>query len=127
MVIFHHLGLKRFGAILALAGTVLASGCSLFQVYTIDIPQGTPITQMQAKQVQIGMTQSQVLYLLGSPAFRDTLEPNRWDYLYDFRAGTEGKREKKPDILAGKQHFTVYFDADKRVARLEGLSSLPVR
>ena len=62
-------------------------------VYKIDLPQGTPITQAQAQKVQVGMTPNQVLYVLGSPAMRDTLAPNRWDYIYDYTPGTYGTRE----------------------------------
>lgn len=68
--------------------------CSWFSVYKIDIPQGTPISDDKLAQVQVGMSANQVLYLLGSPAVQDTLNPNRWDYLYDFTAGTVAKREK---------------------------------
>ena len=73
---------------LTLIGILALSGCSVFRVYTIDLPQGTPITSAQAAQVQVGMSADQVMYLLGSPAMKDTLNPNRFDYLYDYTAGT---------------------------------------
>ncbi len=104
----------------------LSSGCSLFSVYKIDIPQGTPITQKQAKRVQVGMSQAQVLYLLGNPAFKDTIEANRWDYIYDYEAGTVGKREHKPNVHNAQQHLVVYF-ANGKVSRIQGLKSLPVK
>jgi len=100
-------------------------GCSLFSVYKIDLPQGTPITQTDASKLQVGMSQSQVLYLLGSPALKDTLAPNRWDYIYDYQAGTEGKRQGRPDINDASQHLAVYFDAAGQVSRVEGIESLP--
>lgn len=109
-----------FGCLLA--AVVTLSGCQLFQVYRIDIPQGTPITAQQASQIQIGMTQEQVLYLLGSPAMRDTLAPNRWDYVYDYRAGTDGRRAKK---LNEQRQFFVYFDQYGRVASTKGATTLP--
>ena len=55
-------------------------GCSWFSVYKIDIPQGKPIHEDKLSQVQVGMNANQVLYILGSPTFRDTLNPMRWDY-----------------------------------------------
>lgn len=100
-------------------------GCSLFRVYKIDLPQGTPITQSQAKRVQIGMNKGQVLYLLGNPAFKDTLESYRWDYIYDFEAGTFGDREGKPDIHNATHHLKIYFSGDK-VIRIDGVQTLPV-
>lgn len=110
----------------ALAATLVTSGCSLFSVYTIDLPQGTPITQGQAQQVQVGMTPSQVVYILGSPALRDTLAPNRWDYIYDYQAGTNGKREGKVDINNASQHLVIYFDQTGHVSQIDGVETLPV-
>lgn len=104
-------------------GLVLG-GCSVFRVYTIDLPQGTPITYAQASQIQVGMTQDQVLYLLGSPALRDTLNPNRFDYLYDYKAGTDGKKLKKPDVKNASQYMSIYFE-NGQVVRITGRETLP--
>ena len=41
---------------LALFVTSVLSGCSVFGVYKVDIPQGTPLTKAQASQVQVGMS-----------------------------------------------------------------------
>ena len=111
---------------LTLGASVALSGCSLFSVYTIDLPQGTPITQTQAQKLQVGMNQNQVLYILGSPAIRDTLAPNRWDYIYDYQAGTEGKRKGIADVKNASQHLIVHFDEQGIVTRIEGVDSLPV-
>lgn len=117
---------RRALSIAALTTAVsLTAGCSLFSVYTIDIPQGTPITQTQAQTIRAGMTQGQVAYVLGSPALRDTLAPNRWDYIYDYQAGTIGKREGKMDIKDASQHFIVYFDDNGQVVSTQGIETLP--
>lgn len=118
--------LRKFMIIATLGATVAMSGCSMLSVYKIDLPQGTPITQTQAQKLKVGMNQNQVLYILGSPAIRDTLEPNRWDYIYDYQAGTEGRRKGIADIKNASQHLIVYFDANGVVNRIEGLESLPV-
>ena len=109
-----------------LSAAVAMSGCSLLSVYKIDLPQGTAITQTQAQKLQVGMNQNQVLYILGSPAIRDTLEPNRWDYIYDYKAGTEGRRKGIADVKNASQHLKIYFDANGIVNRIEGLETLPV-
>lgn len=108
-----------------LTATLTLTGCSIFGVYTIDLPQGTPLSQEQARRVQIGMNPNQVLYLLGSPSMRDTLSPNRWDYIYDYTAGTDGKRKKKPNVKDASQYLSIYFDNEGRVARIDGIDSLP--
>ncbi|MGP9688765.1 outer membrane protein assembly factor BamE [Psychrobacter sp. AOP22-C1-C5] len=108
-----------------LSATVAMSGCSLLSVYKIDLPQGTAITQTQAQKVQVGMNQNQVLYILGSPAIRDTLEPKRWDYIYDYQAGTEGQRRGIADVKNASQHLIIYFNDSGLVNRIEGIESLP--
>ncbi|MFC0820286.1 outer membrane protein assembly factor BamE [Moraxella marmotae] len=112
-------------ASLGLVAALALSGCSVFRVYTIDLPQGTPLSVEQAQRVQIGMNANQVLYLLGSPALKDTLAPNRWDYIYDYTAGTEGKRKKKADVKNASQYLSVYFDNQGQVVRIDGIDSLP--
>lgn len=110
---------------ITLSASVALSGCSLFSVYKIDLPQGTPATQTQAQKLQVGMNQNQVLYIMGSPAVRDTLAPNRWDYIYDFKAGTQGERKGVADVKNASQHLIVYFDNNGIVTRIEGVESLP--
>lgn len=120
------LTLSRHMAILGmLSSSVILSSCSLLSVYKIDLPQGTPITQVQAQKLQVGMNENQVLYLLGSPAIRDTLEPRRWDYIYDYKAGTEGSRKGIADVKNASQHLIIYFDANNLVNRIEGIEALP--
>lgn len=108
---------------LALFVSTLMSGCSVLGVYKVDIPQGTPLTRTQASQIKVGMTQQQVRFLLGSPAITDTLNPNRWDYLYHYIPGTYARKAKLP--ATSGQHLRVYFDNQGLVSRIEGLDSLP--
>ena len=119
------LSLRQVMLTMTLGASVTLSGCSLFSVYKIDLPQGTPITQTEAQKLQVGMNQNHVIYLLGSPAIRDTLAPNRWDYIYDYKAGTVGEREGVADVKNASQHLIVYFDGNGIVTRIEGLESLP--
>lgn len=108
---------------LALFVSTLMSGCSVLGVYKVDIPQGTPLTRTQALQIKVGMTQQQVRFLLGSPAITDTLNPNRWDYLYHYIPGTYARKAKLP--ATSGQHLRVYFDNQGLVSRIEGLDTLP--
>lgn len=112
---------KFIAAALGTAITVLAltgSGC----VYKIDIPQGTPLARAQAAQVKTGMTPQQVRFLLGSPTVSDPLNPNRWDYIYNFIPGTYSKKANLP-VTSG-QHLQIYFDQGV-VVRIEGLNTIP--
>ncbi len=95
----------------------------MFGVYKVDIPQGTPLTQAQASQIKLGMSQQQVRFLLGSPAITDTLNPNRWDYIYNYIPGTYARKAKIP--ASAGQHLRVYFNEQNVVSRIEGLDTLP--
>ncbi|WP_445115095.1 outer membrane protein assembly factor BamE [Acinetobacter sp. WZC-1] len=101
----------------------LLGGCSIFGVYKVDIPQGTPLTQAQASKIQVGMTYQQVRFLLGSPTVADPLNPLRWDYIYNYIPGTYAKKAKIP--AAHGQHLKVYFDQSGIVNKIEGLDSIP--
>jgi outer membrane protein assembly factor BamE len=92
---------------LALAmSAVLLTSC----IYRIDVQQGNWLKQSAIDQVQVGMTRSQVMFLLGTPTIEDTFHQSRWDYPYYLRHG------RSRDI--DRRWVIVYFDGD-RVARIE--------
>jgi outer membrane protein assembly factor BamE len=72
---------SRTGALVLLAA--LASGC----VYRPDIQQGNYLESKTVDQLQVGMTRTQVRYLLGTPMVPDVFDKDRWDYLFYFRHG----------------------------------------
>jgi len=96
----------------ALMLSLLASGC----VYRMDIQQGNLLDADQVEQVEVGMTRSQVRFLLGTPMVIDSFNPDRWDYVYRLQRGHERK--------VFKYHLVVWFEADK-VTRIEELSTAP--
>ena len=79
-------------------------------VYRIDIQQGNLLDDDDINQVDVGMTRSQVQFLLGTPMVADSFHRNRWDYAYYYRRG------RSPD--ASRRWIVVYFEND-RVARIE--------
>ncbi|MBV9620205.1 MAG: outer membrane protein assembly factor BamE [Gammaproteobacteria bacterium] len=84
-------------AVLALLG----AGC----VYRMDIQQGNYLEGKRVDQLQVGMTRSQVRYLLGTPMVPDLFDKDRWDYLFYFQRG----RLHRPQ----RRHLVVYFKEDK--------------
>ncbi|MGB9332676.1 MAG: outer membrane protein assembly factor BamE [Steroidobacteraceae bacterium] len=94
-----HLIFTRLAALGLLA--LLASGC----VYRMDIQQGNYLEGKTVDQLQVGMTRSQVRYLLGTPMVPDLFDKDRWDYLYYFQHG----RLRRPE----QRHVVVYFKEDK--------------
>lgn len=100
------MALHRSLALALLAAATLLGGC----VYRPDIQQGNLLTVEDTDQVQVGMSRSQVRFLLGTPMISDPFAPQRWDYVYRMQYGRTGR------VDSG--HFVVFFDGDK-VERVE--------
>lgn len=95
--------MRRF-LILPLA--LIVSAC----VYHIPIRQGNILAKKKVQQLEIGMTHSQVEYLLGTPLANDSFDPHRWTYLYYY---------KSPDNKVSERVLHLYFKQE-RLARIQG-------
>jgi len=84
-----------------LAGCTLLGGC----VYRMNIQQGNYLEGRTVDQLQVGMTRTQVRYLLGTPMVPAVFDKDRWDYVYYFKYG----RLRTPE----ERHLVVYFTEDK--------------
>ena len=89
-------------AVSALAAGLAPQGC----VYHMPIQQGNFLEQRAVTQLQVGMTRSQVRYLLGTPMVPDSFDRDRWDYLYYLKLGN-----MSTNVL--HRHLIVYFADDK--------------
>jgi len=68
------------------------SGCSFLYdtfVYQIDVTQGNYIEDDKLDQVEIGMTQEQVIFILGSPMLIDQFDSSKWYYIRYIKPGGE--------------------------------------
>ena len=100
------MALHRSLALALLVAATLVGGC----VYRPDIQQGNLLTVEDTDQVQVGMSRSQVRFLLGTPMISDPFAPQRWDYVYRMQYGRGGRVDSA--------HFVVFFEDDK-VTRVE--------
>ena len=89
----------------ALLLAALLGGC----VYRMDIQQGNYLEGKTVDKLEVGMTRTQVRYLLGTPMVPEPFDKDRWDYLYYFQHG-----RNKP----AQRHLVVFFKDDK-VTRFE--------
>jgi outer membrane protein assembly factor BamE len=69
--------------IVMLGALALGSGC----VYRMNIAQGNLVKEEDLVQVEVGMTRSQVRFLLGTPLVDDPFHADRWDYVYYLKLG----------------------------------------
>lgn len=88
---------------------LILAACSSLEfpgVYRLPIDQGNIITAEMIDQLEIGMSRSQVEYIMGTPMVRDTFSPNRWDYIYTL---------SKPGKPKERHQLTAYFEGDALV------------
>jgi len=104
--VFNLSQIRALRALFALLVGLTLGAC----VYRIDIQQGNLLEDSDVAQVEVGMTRSQVQFLLGTPMISDSFHRDRWDYAYYLRLG------RSPDIE--RRWVVVYFEND-RVARVE--------
>jgi outer membrane protein assembly factor BamE len=100
-------------ALCVVAASLLLPGC----VYRMTIQQGNFLEERAITQLQVGMTRSQVRYLLGTPMVPDAFDKDRWDYLYYLKKG----RLRSPE----QRHLIVYFE-DEKVARVDNQDARPM-
>ena len=68
------------------------SGCSYLYdkfVYQINVTQGNYIEDENLSQIKIGMTQEQVIFILGSPMLIDQFDSSKWYYIRYIKPGGE--------------------------------------
>ena len=82
---------NQFKYLLAICLLGFCTAC----VYEVDVQQGNKLEPQDVESVQVGMTRNQVRFLLGTPVVADVFHPDRWDYVYYFRAGRSNKPERR--------------------------------
>jgi outer membrane protein assembly factor BamE len=103
---------RLFALYLRATKTVLLAACLALSacVYRIDIQQGNLLEEDNLEQVQVGMTRSQVQFLLGTPMVADPFHQQRWDYRYYLKPGRSNE--------VTESWVIVFFEGDI-VSRIE--------
>lgn len=103
---------RRLALILAVA---CLGGCTALQdfslrPYRMNIQQGNYLEAEAVDQLEVGMTQSQVRFLIGTPMIADPFNADRWDYVFFFKVGRTRNEVKS--------QLTVWFE-DGKVVRID--------
>lgn len=80
----------------------LLSAC--IRPYTPTVQQGNIVTTTEIQQLQLGMSKTDVIYLLGTPILPDDFNTNSWNYTYSL------KKENQP---LQTKHLVLHFYKDK--------------
>lgn len=86
------------------------SGCSYVGVYKRDIPQGNLVTEEMVDQLQPGMTQEQVTYVMGRPLLEAPFDARQWDYVFRLDKAYEDVEQRR---------VTLTFDNQGRLADID--------
>lgn len=84
----------------------LPDSASVLTPYKMDIRQGNFVTAEMREKIKLGMSKSQVKYVLGTPMVNDVFHANRWDYVY---------RLEQRAKLVDQQRLTLYFENDNLI------------
>jgi len=97
-----------------LLGFATLSGCTFPGVYKLNIQQGNIVTQDMLAQLEPGMSERQVIYLMGNPVARNPFNTQEWEYLYTL---------EQRDTVTKRYQVTLHFDAEGTYTHYSG--SLP--
>ncbi len=90
-----------------LLSVLILSSCSIPRIFQVVISQGNLVDQEMLDKLEIGMTESQVKFVMGTPLISDTFYPNRWDYFTSVSQGENSYTNQK---------ITLYFKDNKLVS-----------
>ncbi|SFX57868.1 outer membrane protein assembly factor BamE [Marinospirillum alkaliphilum] len=78
---------------------LLLGGCSWLSPFKLDIQQGNILDEEAIAQLSTGMTEEQVVFLLGTPLLTAPDNPAQWDYIYQLRRGEKLLEREKLRLM----------------------------
>ncbi len=64
-------------------------------IYRIDIQQGNLLTEEKIDQIELGMTQEQVVFIMGTPILDNIFNEDVQYYYYSFQAGKKNREQEQ--------------------------------
>ena len=72
--------------------------CTSLSPYKVPVLQGNIFEEEDIEKLSEGLTKEQVQFIFGTALVKDPFHPNRWDYYYSIKVGTELLSESKLSI-----------------------------
>jgi outer membrane protein assembly factor BamE len=105
--------MQKLTRIITFSATLaLISGCSYVGVYKRDIPQGNLITQGMVEQLQLGMTEEQVTYVMGRPLLEAPFDSREWDYVFRLDKAYSGVERRRVTLTFDRQGQLIQIDKE---------------
>lgn len=94
-----------------LLGFATLSGCTFPGVYKLNVQQGNIVTADMLAQLESGMSQRQVSYVMGTPVIANPFNQQRWDYIYTL---------EQRDKIVKRYHISIFFDDSGNYSHYDG-------
>ena len=128
----HTLAFPILAAVTLCSCQILFPESAAIHQHRLTVQQGSAIDETQVRELRVGLTRKQVLFLLGSPNVQDPFHPDRWDYPYY-------QERTSPEGLSQLDRLTLEFEngllvrvvrtirIDSEVAALSGSREIDTR
>jgi len=93
---------------------LVVCSCSNFRfpgVHKITIQQGNVISQTMVDKLKPGMSKNQVKFVMGNAVINNTLNADRWDYVYSAKIRGGETISKRLSLFFAKDKLT-HFEGD---------------
>ena len=111
-----------------LLGFATLSGCMFPGVYKLNVQQGNIVTQDMLDKLKPGMTERQVIYVMGNPVLRNPYELQRWDYLYTLEERDKVTKSYRISVFFNEQRLFSHYTGDlpsEEIQEEDQLKTLP--
>jgi len=90
--------LIQFKSFISILVLMIFVSCSSLSPYKVPVLQGNIFEEEDIEKLSEGLTKDQVQFIFGTALVKDPFHPNRWDYYYSIKVGTELLSESKLSI-----------------------------
>ena len=77
---------------------LIITSCASLSPYKVPVLQGNIFEEDDIDKLSEGLTKEQVQFIFGTALVKDPFHPNRWDYFYSVKVGTQTLSESKLSI-----------------------------
>ena len=90
--------LIQFKSFISILVLMIFVSCTSLSPYKVPVLQGNIFEEEDIEKLSEGLTKDQVQFIFGTALVKDPFHPNRWDYYYSIKVGTELLSESKLSI-----------------------------